>query len=185
MAGDADSSIDPRLQYASSLPPRTHSQPSQPYATAYYLPTSQPPPPPPQVAPQSHFDPALGQTSPAQDSHDDDEHDEGDHDGSPGNAKSPSDPKRPRACDSCRGLKVGVYTHGTGRVVLTAAGPLRPGTAGPALQAVRKGEPQMVSAVPDVRMHELTEAALPHPPQESDRRRPTVASPSWNARLTP
>jgi hypothetical protein len=104
MAGDADSSIDPRLQYASSLPPRTLAQPPQPYTTAYYLPTSQPPPP--QTAPQSHFDPALGQTSPAQDSQDDEDHDEGDHDGSPGNAKSPSDPKRPRACDSCRGLKV-------------------------------------------------------------------------------
>ncbi|EUC35393.1 hypothetical protein COCCADRAFT_35123 [Bipolaris zeicola 26-R-13] len=60
----------------------------------------------------SILDPALEQTSPTApdaDHHDDDHEDEGDHDGindTPGSAKSPADLKRPRACDSCRGLKV-------------------------------------------------------------------------------
>ncbi|KAF2002044.1 hypothetical protein P154DRAFT_431586 [Amniculicola lignicola CBS 123094] len=91
----------------------------------YYLPTAttlhQHPPPPLAHAPPSALDPALEQTSQqtspatvgrdahgAEDDHDDDD-DEGDHDlthMTPGSAKSPGDFKRPRACDSCRGLKV-------------------------------------------------------------------------------
>lgn len=135
------SAIDPRLQYASSLPPRTLSQ-SYPAGPAlqnnaaghqpYYLPTTVHPQTVPlsQAAPPSNVDPSLEQTSPVEDhgSPDDDEHElEGDHDGfvsshiadviiritdlhsaheTPGSAKSPGDFKRPRACDSCRGLKV-------------------------------------------------------------------------------
>ena len=84
-----------------------------------------------QPAPLANIlDPALEQTSPAgpEHDHDDDEDgDDGDHDGyvmqtninacapadspssahgTPGSGKSPADLKRPRACDSCRGLKV-------------------------------------------------------------------------------
>ncbi|KAF2644489.1 hypothetical protein P280DRAFT_487086 [Massarina eburnea CBS 473.64] len=98
-----------------SLPPR--ALPQQPYTAGpalqspqqpYYVPT--PPPAPPNA-----FDPALAQTSPTQhespedddlDDHDDhDEHDDHATHG-PGDPKSPNDLKRPRACDSCRGLKV-------------------------------------------------------------------------------
>ncbi|KAL6704461.1 hypothetical protein ACN47E_008205 [Coniothyrium glycines] len=108
--------IDPRL-YASSLPP------AQPYTAApqhsaaqpYYLPSPTHHQPAPLPAPPGNaLDPALGHTPPTgpQPPLDDDEHDdddEGDHDGihaTPGSAKSPGDFKRPRACDSCRGLKV-------------------------------------------------------------------------------
>lgn len=86
--------IDPRLQYASSLPPRTQSYPAgsalqnngvghQPY----YLPTpiQQQPPPLSQPAPPGNLDPALEQASPGgqhEGSQDEDEHEhEGDHDG--------------------------------------------------------------------------------------------------------
>ncbi|KAF2469107.1 uncharacterized protein BDR25DRAFT_51123 [Lindgomyces ingoldianus] len=114
--------IDPRLQYASSLPPRTLSQ-SYPVGPAlqnnagthqpYYLPatTHSQPPHLAQAPPPSNLDPALEQTSPAglegpSDEHDDSDVDhEGTHD-TPGSAKSPGDLKRARACDSCRGLKV-------------------------------------------------------------------------------
>ncbi|KAF1978932.1 hypothetical protein BU23DRAFT_524583 [Bimuria novae-zelandiae CBS 107.79] len=106
------SAIDPRLsQQFSSLPPRS-SAPPQSYragppqplpnsATPYYLPN-----------PNNAIDPALEQTSPTgpeHESHDEDDHDDGELDGAhgtPGSAKSPHDAKRPRACDSCRGLKV-------------------------------------------------------------------------------
>lgn len=83
--------IDPRLQYASSLPPRTLSQSYtsgpgslQHTAQPYYLPTPTAPPPasqPSVTAPQS-IDPAL-ETSPAghELSHDEDDDEEGDHDG--------------------------------------------------------------------------------------------------------
>ncbi|KAF2727489.1 hypothetical protein EJ04DRAFT_136946 [Polyplosphaeria fusca] len=87
----------------------------------YYLPapthphSQQPPPALSQALVQalspSNLDPALSQSSPHDQSpadHDDDDFD-ADHDGShetPGSAKSPGDQKRPRACDSCRGLKV-------------------------------------------------------------------------------
>ncbi|PVH93472.1 hypothetical protein DM02DRAFT_619267 [Periconia macrospinosa] len=117
--------IDPRLQYSSSLPPRTIEQPyTAPSALSgaqpYYLPTPQSQPsvpvalpqqahPPPQATPHSTFDPALEQTSPVQNESPADEDHEDDHDGthaSPGDGKSPHDLKRPRACDSCRGLKV-------------------------------------------------------------------------------
>ncbi|KAH7120833.1 hypothetical protein B0J11DRAFT_532686 [Dendryphion nanum] len=133
--------IDPRLQFASSLPPRSLAQ--QPYpsvpalhnATAagqqpyYNLPNTptasslhshqhqqqQQPPPLTQAPPPSNLDPALDQTSPIHSNHGHagsppDHHDDDDmHDGTletPGSAKSPDDLKRPRACDSCRGLKV-------------------------------------------------------------------------------
>lgn len=99
----------------------------------YYLPTTVHPqqPPPAQAAPPSNLDPALDQTSPVghDDGSPDDEADndnEGDLDmygmrlpvdangelmfpsthETPGSGKSPGDFKRPRACDSCRGLKV-------------------------------------------------------------------------------
>ncbi|KAF2791301.1 hypothetical protein K505DRAFT_280972 [Melanomma pulvis-pyrius CBS 109.77] len=127
--------IDPRLQqYAASLPPHTLSQPytSGPALTTgghqpYYLPAptqahqhSHPNlnahPPLAPAAPPSTLDPALEQPSPAdhgEPSPDDDDADddepEGDHDvahETPGAAKSLGDLKRPRACDSCRGLKV-------------------------------------------------------------------------------
>ncbi|KAF1952930.1 hypothetical protein CC80DRAFT_518546 [Byssothecium circinans] len=124
--GDEVAIIPP---YASSLPPRTLSQtytagPGLQSAQPYYLPTptapQQPALPPHSAPPPNAFDPALTQThtqthtqtSPAQEgSPDDDEHDEhdDDHDGShqsPGDGKTPNDLKRPRACDSCRGLKV-------------------------------------------------------------------------------
>lgn len=131
--------IDPRLQYASSLPPRTLSQ-SYPAGPAlqnsaaghqpYYLPTTTHGQLPPlaQAAPPSNLDPALADVSPAgpdgSADEDDNEH-EGDlegyaispntaidvlilrrHQETPGSGKSPGDFKRPRACDSCRGLKV-------------------------------------------------------------------------------
>lgn len=123
--------IDPRLQFASSLPPRSLAQ--QPYpgvpalhnASAagqqpyYNLPTTSSihphsqPPPISQAPPPSNLDPALAQTSPIHGGHDlaasPIDHDEELHDGTqetPGSAKSPEDLKRPRACDSCRGLKV-------------------------------------------------------------------------------
>lgn len=109
--------IDPRL-FASALPPRPQSHTNAPQHNAgqpYYLPSptqhqgpgaqlSQP-------APLSAaLDPTLEQTSPTgpEGSHDEDD-DDGDHDGThetPGSAKLPGDFKRPRACDSCRGLKV-------------------------------------------------------------------------------
>lgn len=110
--------IDPRL-YASSLPPR-----SQPYTAAppnttgqpYYLSASahqQQPPHLSHAAPLgAALDPALEQTSPtgpASPEEEDERDDGGDHDGThatPGSAKSPGEAKRPRACDSCRGLKV-------------------------------------------------------------------------------
>ncbi|KAF1846324.1 uncharacterized protein K460DRAFT_286653 [Cucurbitaria berberidis CBS 394.84] len=110
--------IDPRL-YASSLPPHTQSYTPAPQHNAgqpYYLPSGSQHQAPQlsQPAPLSHaLDPALQQTSPTgpEASLDEDEQDdEGDHDGSahetPGSTKSPGDFKRPRACDSCRGLKV-------------------------------------------------------------------------------
>ncbi|CAN9135900.1 hypothetical protein CUC08_Gglean003025 [Alternaria sp. MG1] len=126
----ADHEIDPRL-FASA----SSVQPSRPqiYTSAqqqntghpYYLPSptaqhhAQSLPQPPQLSQLSQpaplgniLDPALEQTSPTgpEASHDDDDHeDDGDHDGAhgtPGSAKSPADLKRPRACDSCRGLKV-------------------------------------------------------------------------------
>ncbi|CAO2649911.1 Nn.00g012030.m01.CDS01 [Neocucurbitaria sp. VM-36] len=109
--------IDPRL-YASSLPPRSQSYTSTPQHNAgqpYYLPTATQHQAPQlsQPTPLSNtLDPALEQTSPTapEVSQDEDEHDEdGDHDGAhetPGSTKSPGDFKRPRACDSCRGLKV-------------------------------------------------------------------------------
>ncbi|KAI4672368.1 uncharacterized protein J4E78_000869 [Alternaria triticimaculans] len=69
-------------------------------------------PPLSQPAPLGNIlDPALEQTSPTAPGteHDDDDHDDHDdaheHD-TPGSGKSPADLKRPRACDSCRGLKV-------------------------------------------------------------------------------
>ncbi|KAF2875921.1 hypothetical protein BDV95DRAFT_285689 [Massariosphaeria phaeospora] len=116
--------IDPLLQYAASHPQRTLSQSYAPgpalqttashQPSPYYLPTPIHAPPPP--APPSNLDPALEQTSPADhdaspDDDDDDIDHEGDHDGThetPGSARSPGggDFKRPRACDSCRGLKV-------------------------------------------------------------------------------
>ncbi|KAF2439942.1 hypothetical protein P171DRAFT_435770 [Karstenula rhodostoma CBS 690.94] len=111
----ADPSIDPRLQQFSSLPPRSlapqsytagPAQPLQNNATPYYLPT-----PNNAQARPSNIDPAFEQTSPTgpEESHDEDDHDDGDLDGTqgtPGSGKSPHDLKRPRACDSCRGLKV-------------------------------------------------------------------------------
>jgi hypothetical protein len=120
----ADPSIDPRLQQFGALPPRSLAQqpyttgPAQPLqnsATPYYLPT------PDKANANAHahahaqtrpsnIDPAFEQTSPTgpEESHDEDDHDEGDLDahGTPGSGKSPHDLKRPRACDSCRGLKV-------------------------------------------------------------------------------
>ncbi|KAF2110982.1 hypothetical protein BDV96DRAFT_583205 [Lophiotrema nucula] len=113
-------SIDPRL-YGSSLPPRSaslsySSGPAlQNNGPSPYYTTTHPQPQPPQFAPPpNNLDPALGgaQTSPQDHVGTPDDHDEdleGDHDGAhetPGSARSPGDFKRPRACDSCRGLKV-------------------------------------------------------------------------------
>ncbi|KAF1830277.1 hypothetical protein BDW02DRAFT_609106 [Decorospora gaudefroyi] len=121
------SSLPPRTQQLyTSAPQQQQDQAGHPYYTQH-----QPQPPHlPQPAPHgSILDPALGQTSPTgpEASHDDEEHDdEGEPDGphshtglptmahadtnsaldTPGSAKSPGDIKRPRACDSCRGLKV-------------------------------------------------------------------------------
>ncbi|KAF2010676.1 hypothetical protein BU24DRAFT_427787 [Aaosphaeria arxii CBS 175.79] len=118
--------IDPRLHYPSSLPPRTlpqsyptNSAALQSAATAaqqpyYNLPTSAHPPPPQlSHSSPSNLDPALGQTSPTvndgtPDNHDDGGHNierDGSHDEHPVGISS-TDMKRPRACDSCRGLKV-------------------------------------------------------------------------------
>ncbi|KAH7092471.1 hypothetical protein FB567DRAFT_517257 [Paraphoma chrysanthemicola] len=108
MADKSLESIDPSL-----LPPRTQAYTGAAHngGHPYYLstPTYQQPPQHSAVP----LDPALGgQTSPIgrEGSHeDDDQDDDGDHDGAhatPGSAKSPGDIKRPRACDSCRGLKV-------------------------------------------------------------------------------
>ncbi|KAF2027734.1 hypothetical protein EK21DRAFT_71238 [Setomelanomma holmii] len=78
----------------------------------YYLPTSSHQQQPLTQPSSGVFDPALEQTSPTghEGSHDeDDQEDDEDHNGAhatPGSAKSPGDIKRPRACDSCRGLKV-------------------------------------------------------------------------------
>lgn len=120
-------SIDPAL-----LPPRSQAYTSAPQHNGghpYYLSTPTYQQPPQQSAPTSALDPALGQTSPIGregSPDDDDQEDDGDHDGyvaqwpegiqrtltsqsahaTPGSAKSPGDIKRPRACDSCRGLKV-------------------------------------------------------------------------------
>ncbi|KAF2186429.1 hypothetical protein K469DRAFT_706396 [Zopfia rhizophila CBS 207.26] len=116
-----DPNLDPRL-FASALPPRNLSQPypsgaalqnSAPGHQPYYLPTATHPQPPQhtQAAPPD-LDPTLEQASPAGHEGSDDENDhepEGDHEiahNTPGSAKSPGDFKRPRACDSCRGLKV-------------------------------------------------------------------------------
>lgn len=162
--------IDPRLQFASSLPPRTLVQqpnyaPNPPaQSQPYYLPTAhhQHPPPPQQLAqhqaPPSNLDPALEQASPAiDDGPSDDEQDEhGDHDGAhetPGSAKSPGDFKRPRACDSCRGLKVGTLLCASiarwraAQILNAAVGSLRPGATRPPVQAVREGQQAMVRAV--------------------------------------
>ncbi|KAI1516532.1 Fungal Zn binuclear cluster domain containing protein [Pyrenophora tritici-repentis] len=128
------SQIDPRLfASTSTVPPRTQlyntSASQQNTGHPYYLPSptaqhhaqSHPHPHHQSQTPQlsqpaplaNILDPALEQTSPAgpehDHDHDDDDHDEGDHDGAhgtPGSGKSPADLKRPRACDSCRGLKV-------------------------------------------------------------------------------
>ncbi|KAH5473330.1 hypothetical protein HBI64_005010 [Parastagonospora nodorum] len=108
--------IDPRL-YASSIPPQNQSYPAQPPNNAgqpYYLstPTNQQPAHPSQPPLGAALDPALEQTSPRgpERSPDEDEHGEdGEHDGTfttPGSARAHDDSKRPRACDSCRGLKV-------------------------------------------------------------------------------
>ncbi|KAF1944957.1 hypothetical protein EJ02DRAFT_339766 [Clathrospora elynae] len=66
-----------------------------------------------QLSHAASLDPALEQqtspTYPAASPDDDEQEDDGDHNGAhgtPGSAKSPGDFKRPRACDSCRGLKV-------------------------------------------------------------------------------
>ena len=103
--------IDPRLQYTSSLPPRTLSQSytsGPPLSSAghspYYLPTpiqhhSQPPPLA-QAAPPSNLDPALEQTSAAghdgaEGSPDEDDGDhEGDHDGYAAPAPRPTSFRR-------------------------------------------------------------------------------------------
>lgn len=103
------------------------SQPQQNVGHPYYLPASAPQPlraqlsqPPPPPALSSNIDASLQQTSPQvpEGSHDEYDHDhdhdheqddDGDHDGAhatPGSAKDAGDFKRPRACDSCRGLKV-------------------------------------------------------------------------------
>ncbi|KAI4618920.1 hypothetical protein J4E83_005871 [Alternaria metachromatica] len=66
-------------------------------------------PPLSQPAPLGNIlDPALEQTSPTAPGteHDDDDHDDAHEHDTPGSGKSPADLKRPRACDSCRGLKV-------------------------------------------------------------------------------
>ncbi|OCK83376.1 hypothetical protein K432DRAFT_291187 [Lepidopterella palustris CBS 459.81] len=107
--------IDPRLQYSSSLP-RTVTQS---YSTTpnlqgngsthqpYYLPATHQ-----HAPPASALDPALEETSPGlrEASTDNENGVDGDHDGPlitpSSSAKSPGDLKRPRACDSCRGLKV-------------------------------------------------------------------------------
>jgi hypothetical protein len=108
------------------LPTPIHTHHQHPHAN---LNAHARPPPLAPAAPPSALDPALEPsptdhqvTSP--DDEDDDQ--EGDHDGyvaaycapitpytdggsahaTPGSAKSPGDLKRPRACDSCRGLKV-------------------------------------------------------------------------------
>lgn len=131
-SNDMSAPIDPALfspfdgkDSAQSQPqPQSQSyapQPQQNVGHPYYLPASAPqqqqppqqsqlpPHPPPQ---SSSLDPVLQQTSPhaPEGSHDEYEHDDdGDHDGlhaTPGSAKDAADVKRPRACDSCRGLKV-------------------------------------------------------------------------------
>lgn len=102
--------IDPRLQYT-SLPPRTLPQSYTASSNLqnngaahqpYYLPATNHQHAPPSTA----LDPALEEPSPGlHEASTDNENDaDGDHDGS--SAKSPGDLKRPRACDSCRGLKV-------------------------------------------------------------------------------
>jgi hypothetical protein len=108
-----DPKLDPRLFATPRHPPHSttaappHSA-GQPYYLSVPAPAHLSQPAPPGAA----LDPALEQTSPTgpETSPDDDEHDdEGDvhspHE-TPGSAKSPGDVKRPRACDSCRGLKV-------------------------------------------------------------------------------
>lgn len=108
--------IDPRLQSFSSLPPRSLApqsytsgppQPLQNSSTPYYLPNPSNAHPALQSGPPQ-IDPALDQTSPTgppvDESHDEEDLEEA-HD-TPGSTKSPHDLKRPRACDSCRGLKV-------------------------------------------------------------------------------
>ncbi|KAF2124501.1 hypothetical protein P153DRAFT_326759 [Dothidotthia symphoricarpi CBS 119687] len=84
--------------------------PQAQHGTAHPYYTHQQPAPPSQPVPLASS--LLQQTSPIgpEASQDEDDHDDdGDHDGThatPGSAKSPGDFKRPRACDSCRGLKV-------------------------------------------------------------------------------
>ena len=119
--------IDPRL-FSSSLPAQSQSYTAAPQQNGghpYYLAAQQQPTQQLQTSAPQALDPALGQTSPAgpDGSQDDDDHDDdGDHDhdhdhdhnhdhdhdvhATPGSSKSPDDIKRPRACDSCRGLKV-------------------------------------------------------------------------------
>lgn len=91
------------------------SQPQQNVGHPYYLPTSTTQQQPSQLSQptlSNSLDPALHQTSPNIAGRDHDEYeqeDEGDQDGThatPGSAKDAGDFKRPRACDSCRGLKV-------------------------------------------------------------------------------
>lgn len=115
--------IDPALYASSALPPRTQAYPQTPqpayaqtqHGTAahpYYLPTSasaHQQPPPLANSLLHHTSPIGPGASPDDDDHDDHDDGGGDHDGThatPGSAKSPGDFKRPRACDSCRGLKV-------------------------------------------------------------------------------
>lgn len=107
----ADPQIDPRL-FSSALQPQTQSYTAGPTQQQnagqhpYYSAVQQP-------SQLSHapLDPALNQTSPtgpqaSQDEEDDEEGEDHDVHATPGSAKSPGDIKRPRACDSCRGLKV-------------------------------------------------------------------------------
>ena len=93
------------------------SQPQQNVGHPYYLPTSAPqqqqqPPQLSQPPLNNSLDPALHHTSPNVPEGDQEEYEqeeEGDHDGThatPGSTKEVGDFKRPRACDSCRGLKV-------------------------------------------------------------------------------
>ncbi|XPS81629.1 hypothetical protein M3J07_013590 [Ascochyta lentis] len=99
--------------------PSYATQPQPNVGHPYYLPASTPQPQPAQLSqpPPSSVDPALHQTPPNapdgdDDDDDDDNYDQGDpgeHNGlhaTPGSAKDAGDFKRPRACDSCRGLKV-------------------------------------------------------------------------------
>jgi hypothetical protein len=105
------SSLQPQAQTYTAGPQQQQQQQSAGHHPYYHAAIQQPSRL--SLSHASPLDPALNQTSPtgpqaSQDEEDEHEDDGEDHDvhATPGSAKSPGDIKRPRACDSCRGLKV-------------------------------------------------------------------------------